>query len=127
MRSIEQMTTESTERRRFNRLPLSLPASGRRLEKIFKSHPFTGKIKDMSYEGLCLKVDRADGLQPGQRVKLKTRLFKGDFSLKLSGIIRWVGARRDQDQPVDIGVKLTRIGHYGLWCDRIENGILQMS
>ena len=121
------MTRKSTERRRFDRLPLSLPASGKRLERIFKTYPFTGEIKDMSYEGLCLKIDRADGLQPGQRVKLKTRLFKGDFSLKLAGIVRWVGARSDPDQPVDIGVKLTRIGHYGHWCERIENGILQIS
>ena len=120
------MTRLSTEKRRFDRLQLSLPVSGSRLESLLKSHPFTGEIKNMSYEGLCLKVDRADGLQPGQRVKLKTRLFKGDFSLKLSGIVRWVGARIHPDQPVDIGVKLTRIGHYGLWCDRIENGILQM-
>jgi hypothetical protein len=116
---------EFSEKRRFQRVPLSLPVSGKCLEKAFKGHNFQGETRDVSFDGLCIKVKSSNGFKAGQKVKLKIRLYKGDFSIKAKGITCWVDSQSDLDRPISMGVKLTRIRRHRLWCERIENRIFQ--
>jgi hypothetical protein len=116
---------EFFEKRRFQRVPLSLPVSGKCLEKAFKGHNFQGETRDVSFDGLCIKATSSNRFKAGQKVKLKIRLYKGDFPIKAKGIICWVDSQSNLDWPISMGVKLTRIRRYGFWCERIENKIFQ--
>jgi hypothetical protein len=121
------MAVESSEKRRFKRVPLTLPVKGKCPEKLFHSYLFQGKTRDVSYEGLCIKVDSSNGFKVGQKVKLKTRLYPGDFLLKARGRVCWVHGLPDPEWPVNMGVKMTHTRRYGLWVERIENKIIQWS
>lgn len=119
------MAVEFAENRRFKRIPLALLVKGKCLERLFRRHLFQGKTRDISYEGLCVKVDSSNGFKVGQKVKLKTRLYPGDFFIKVLGRVCWVNELHDPEWPINIGVKLTNMRFYGLWVERIENKIIQ--
>ena len=118
------MTINSSEKRRHRRIPLTLPISGKCRETRFQNHPFQGETLDMSYEGLCIKVSSMNLFKVGQHVKFKTRLYQGDFLMKCQGEVCWVRNLHDSAWPVNMGVRLTKTRHYGLWVERIEKNIL---
>lgn len=118
---------ESAEKRRFKRVSLSLPVSGKYRRKPFRGTHFQGETQDVSYYGLCIRVANSNGYRIGQGVKLRTRLYKGDFSIKVQGVVCWINERSDDDRPILIGVSLTRIRRFGLWCERIEQKLMYAS
>ncbi|MFC1531950.1 PilZ domain-containing protein [Thermodesulfobacteriota bacterium] len=113
------MSSESNQKRRFDRVSISLPINGKCIMKLFQSHPFEGQSQNLSYDGLCIKAN-TNSFKVGQKVKLKTRLYKNDFSIKARGKICWVGSKNDSQGPINIGIKLTRTRHYSLWCKRVD-------
>jgi hypothetical protein len=117
------VTTELTERRRSVRLPLSLSISGKTLEGFFRSHSFEGKTEDISYDGLCINVSVPNGFSKGKKMEFKTQLYKGDFLLKATGVVRWVDRKNKPEGPIRMGVELEQVGHYRHWCERIEEEI----
>ena len=117
------MITERSERRRSVRLPLSLSISGKTVEGLFRSQNFSGETEDISYDGLCMNVSVPNGFSRGKRMKFKTQLYKGDFLLKATGVVRWVDRQHKSEGPIRIGVELDQIGHYRHWRERIEDEI----
>lgn len=114
------MDYEFSERRRFKRVPLNLSIIGALPTGFMQNHRFEGETHDISFDGLCIKVESPNGFEVGQTVKFKTRLYIGDFQLKGKGLIAWVNGFENKELNDTIGVKLTKIGHYRLWCERIE-------
>jgi len=119
------MAVEFSEKRHSQRVPLALPIKGKCLGKLLHSHSFQGQTQDVSYEGLCIKIDSTNGFKPGQDVVLKTRLYQGDFLLKAQGRVCWINGTPDSDWPVNMGVKITHMHRYRLWVERIENKIIE--
>jgi len=119
------MTAEFSEKRHSQRVPLALPIKGKRLGKLLHSHSFQGQTQDVSYEGLCIKIDSTNGLKTGQDVAFKTRLYLGDFLLKAQGQVCWINSMPDPDLPVNMGVKITHMRRHRLWVERIENKIIE--
>jgi len=119
------MAAEFSEKRHSQRVPLTLPIKGKRLEKLLHSHSFQGQTQDVSYDGLCIKIDSTNGFKPGQDVVFKTRLYSGDFLLKARGRVCWINGMPDPDWPVNMGVKITHMRRYRLWVERIENKIIE--
>lgn len=114
------MTAEFSERRRSVRLPLSLSISGKTVEGLFRSQSFAGETEDISFDGLCINIAGPNGLSRNKRIKFKTQLYKGDFLLKATGVVRWVGIQHKPEGPIRMGVVLERVGHYRHWRERIE-------
>lgn len=121
------MEQNLSEKRSFKRIPLTLPVEGKSRAKVFQGHDFQGQILDVCFDGLSIKVDDADGFKVGQKVKFKTKLYPGDFSIKAQGIIRWVNTKKIPNQHINMGVQLTKIRHYSLWCKKVEHEIFQMT
>ena len=119
------MGVEFSEKRQFERVPLTLPVKGKCLGKLFHSHSFQGETRNVSYEGLCIKVNGTNGFNVGEDVEFKTRLYPGDFFLKVKGIVCWVHSLPDPDWPINVGVKITHMRHKGLLVERIENKIAE--
>ena len=118
---------ESKEKRRHIRAPLTLPISGKCLVSLFSSHRFQGETLDMSYEGLGILIDNPNGFKVGQKVKFKTQLYSGDFKIRGKGIVCWINEKNTPDGSVVMGVRLTRLMHYGTWCEKIEKSLSQMT
>ena len=114
------MTTEFTERRRSVRLPLSLSISGKTVEGFFRNHGFAGKTEDISFDGLCINVSVPNGFSRGKMIKFKTQLYRGDFLLKATGVVRWVDIQNKSEGPFRMGVELAKVGHFRHWRERIE-------
>ena len=114
------MTAEFSERRRSVRLPLSLSISGKTVEGLFRSHSFVGETEDISFDGLCINISVHNGFSRGKKIKFKTQLYKGDFLLKATGVVRWVAVQHKPEGPTRIGVELVNVGHYRHWRERIE-------
>ena len=114
------MTEEYNERRRSVRLPLTLSISGKTIEGLFRSDEFVGETEDVSFGGLCINVAGPNGLNRGKRIKFKTQVYRGEFLLKATGVVRWVNMQHEPDKPIKVGVKLERVGHYRHWSERIE-------
>ena len=117
------MGVEFSDKRQFKRVPLTLPFKGKCLEKLFHSHSFQGETRNVSYEGLCIKVNGTNGFNVGEDIEVKTRLYPGDFFLKVKGIVCWVHSLSDPDWPINVGVKITHMRHRRLWVERIANRI----
>ena len=121
------MVTEFSEKRRSQRVPLTLPVKVKCPEALFRSYSSRGETLDISYEGLCITIDKSRGFKVGQEIELKIKLYPGDFLLKAKGIVRWIHNVSDPDWPVNAGVKITRMWHKGLWLERIENKIIEVT
>jgi hypothetical protein len=117
------VTAEYTERRRSVRLPLTLSISGKTVEGLFRSHSFTGETEDISFEGLCINTNVSNGFSRDKRIKFKTQLYRGDFLLKATGVVRWVDIQHKPEGPIRMGVALEKVGHYRHWRERIEEGL----
>ena len=114
------MLDKSTDQRHFDRAPAYFPVAGKLVESIFKSQPFEGQSQNMSYDGLCIRV-KSNGFQTGEKIKLRTRLYKDDFLLKITGRIAWVSSQDDNGPPFSMGIQLTRTRHYDLWCKKVDS------
>ena len=114
------MDSGFSERRRFKRVPLNLSIIGALPTGFMQNHRFEGETHDISFDGLRIKVETPNGFEVGQKIKFKTRLYVGDFLIKGKGLITWVNGPDEKELMDTIGIKLTRIGHYRLWCERIE-------
>jgi hypothetical protein len=104
-------------------LPLSLSISGKTVEGLFRSHSFSGETEDISYDGLCMNVSVPNSFMRGKKMKFKTQLYKGDFLLKATGVVRWVDGQHKTEGPIRMGVELDQIGHFRHWRERIEEEI----
>ena len=122
-----RMEKNLSEKRSFKRIPLTFPVEGKSRVKALQSYDFQGEILDMCFDGVGIKVDDTNGFKVGQKVKFKTRLYPGDFSIKAQGIIRWVNTIKIPNAHINMGVQLTKIRHHRLWCKKVEHGIFQMS
>ena len=111
---------ESQDNRQHIRVPLTLPISGKCAESLFNNHHFQGETKDMSYEGLGIMIDNPNGCKVGQKVKFRTQLYPGDFQIKGKGIVCWIDGKNVLDRSTNMGVRLTKIRHYGIWCKKVE-------
>jgi hypothetical protein len=122
-----RMAQNLSEKRSFKRIPLTLSVEGKSRVKALQGYDFQGEILDMCFDGIGIKVDDTNGFKVGQKVKFKTKLYPGDFSIKAQGIIRWVNTIKIPNVHINMGVQLTKIRHYRLWCNKIEQKIVQMS
>ena len=118
---------EFQEKRQHIRVPLSLPIDGKSVETLFNSHSFQGEIRDICYEGLGITIKSPNGFKVGQKVIFRTQLYPGDFKIKGEGVVCWVDKRNTAEQSANMGVKLSRIRHYGIWCEKIDESIPQTS
>jgi len=118
---------EFPEKRRYERVHLTLPVNGQCLGTGANNHPFEGETKDVSFEGLCIKINRPNGFEAGQKVNFSTRLYQGDFLIKGEGNVCWIHSLSSPDWPISMGVIVTRMQRYSLWLERIEDKIIQMS
>ncbi len=114
------MGTQSPEKRHSIRVPLSLPIYGKIRNGFFRSHDFEGKTEDASYEGLCINFPAPNGLGRGSKIRFKTQLYRGDFLLEATGVVRWVDTQNTPEGPIRMGVELTEVGHPRHWVERIE-------
>ena len=121
------MSCEFSEKRRFERVNLKLPVNGHCLGSDDDSHTFRGETQDVSFAGFCIKIDSVNGFKVGQGVKFSTRLYEGDFLIKAQGRVCWVRNLNHPGWPVNMGVMVTKMRHYKLWCERIEDKIHQPS
>ena len=121
------MTPEAMEKRRSRRVPISLSITGKCLKSALSGRPFEGKTRDISYGGLCVKVDGTNGFEIGQSVKFQTRLYQGDFLMKGEGKVCWIDTPPGAEAHLHLGVKVTHMRRYGLWVERIENEILELA
>ena len=118
------MATEFREKRFSVRVPLSLPVSGKIGQGFFRSHKFEGETEDVSVDGLCINVAVPNGFSKGQKIKLRTRLYKGDFLIKATGVVRWADTRNRPEGPIRMGIELRGVGHPSHWYKRIEDEIV---
>jgi hypothetical protein len=114
------VTAEFTERRRSVRLPLSLSISGKTREGLFGNNSFAGETENISFDGLCINVTAPDGFSRNKKIKFKTRLYRGDFLLKATGVVRWADTQQKPEGSYRMGVELEKVGHYRHWAERIE-------
>jgi hypothetical protein len=121
------MEKNLSEKRSFKRIPLTLSVEGKSRVKALQGYDFQGEILDMCFDGIGIKVDDTNGFKVGQKVKFKTKLYPGDFSIKAQGIIRWVNTIKIPNVHINMGVQLTKIRRYRLWCEKIEHEIFQLS
>ena len=121
------MAGNLSEKRSFQRIPFTLPLEGKYRVKALQSYHFQGETLDMCFDGIGIKVNDTNGFKVGQKVKFKTRLYPGDFSFKAQGIIRWVNTIKIPNVHFNMGVQLTKIRRYRLWCEKIEHEIFQMN
>ena len=123
----EKLISEFLDKRRFTRVPLSLPVYGKTMEGFLRGHKFEGKTKDVSYQGLCIDVSLPNGFSKGCRIKLRTQLYKGDFLFKATCVVRWVESRANPEGSIRMGVELTMVGHPTQWLERIEKEVFRLS
>jgi hypothetical protein len=121
-----RMAQNLSEKRSFKRIPLTLPVEGKSRVKALQGYDFQGEILDMCFDGLGIKVDDTNEFKVGQKVRFKTKLYPGDFSIKAQGIIRWVNTIKIPNVHINMGVQLTKIRRYRLWCKKIEHKTFQM-
>ena len=121
------MAQTLSKKRNFKRIPIVLPLKGKSRVKTLQSYHFQGETLDVSFDGLGIKVDDTNGFEVGQKIEFKTMLYPGDFSIKAQGITRWVNTINIPNMHINMGVQLTKIRRYRLWCEKIENKISQMS
>ena len=121
-----RMEQNLSEKRSFKRIPLTLPVEGKSRVKAFQGYDFQGEILDACFDGLGIKVDETNGFKVGQKVKFKTRLYPGAFSIKAQGIIRWFNTIKISNTHINMGVQLIKIKHYRLWYEKVEHEIFQM-
>ena len=119
------MAVEFSEKRNSQRVPLAFPINVKPLGKLLHSHSFQGQTQDVSYEGICIKIDSKNGFKPGQDVAFKTRLYPGDFLLKAKGRVCWITTMPDPVWPFNMGVKITHMHHHRHWVERVENKIVE--
>jgi hypothetical protein len=120
------MEKNLSEKRSFKRIPLTLSVEGKSRVKALQGYDFQGEILDMCFDGIGIKVDDTNGFKVGQKVKFKTKLYPGDFSIKVKGIIRWINMNKIPNSHINMGVQLTKIRRYRLWCKKIEHKTFQM-
>jgi len=114
------MPNEFSEKRRFGRIPLNLSVNVALSRGFLQNHRFEGETHDISFDGLRIKTESPKGFEVGQRIKFRTKLYVGDFSIKGKGVVAWVNGSDRNKSTNMIGIKLVKIGHYNLWCERIE-------
>jgi len=117
------MAQNLSEKRSFKRIPLTLPLKGKYRMKALQGYHFQGEILDVCFDGLSIKVDDTNGFKVGQKVEFKTMLYPGDFSIKAQGIIRWVNTIKIPNVHINMGVQLTKIRRYRMWCKKIEQAL----
>jgi hypothetical protein len=122
-----RMEQNLSEKRSSKRIPLTLPLEGKSRVKALQRYDFQGETLDMCFDGIGIKVDCTNGFKVGQKVKFKTRLYPGDFSIKVKGIIRWINMNKIPNPHINMGVQLTNIRRHSLWCKKIEQKLFQMS
>lgn len=91
--------------------------------KALQGYDFQGEVLDVSYDGLGIKVDDTNRFKVGQKVKFKTKLYPDDISIEAQGIIRWVNTIKIPNVHINMGVQLTKIRGYRLWCEKVEHEI----
>jgi hypothetical protein len=118
-----RMAQNISEKRSFKRIPLTLLLKGKYRVKALQDYHFQGEILDVCFDGLGIKVDDTNGFKVGQKVKFKTMLYPGDFSIKAQGIIRWVNTIKSPNVYINMGMQLTKIRRYRMWCKKIEHAL----
>ena len=118
-------TKEVDERRHGYRIPLALPIKGKCMGTASEGNSFEGETKDVSFEGMCVRLNSQVSLHEGQDITFRTRLYPGDFFLNAEGTVRWVSPCTDSESPGLVGVKINRMRRYSLWIERIEDKIIQ--
>ena len=121
------MAQNLSEKRNFKRIPFTRPLEGKYQVKALQSHRFNGEILNICFDGIKIKVDGTNGFEVGQKVKFKTKLYPGDFSIKAQGIIRWINTMEIPNMHINMGVQLTKIRRFRLWCEKIEHEIVRQS
>ena len=116
------MLNTPLQKRKFERVPISLPIIGKITPNLFISHSFGGKSQNISYSGLCIKTT-ANGFRVGQEIRFGIWLYKNDFLLKTKGTIRWINSNNDSPETMSIGIELFRTRHYRKWCERVDSAL----
>lgn len=114
------MKTEGSEKRYYGRIPFTLQVKGKVTSAAGEKRRFKCISEDIGFYGLRLKVPENSHYQPGQQVRLKIRLYRGDFFLRARGKVCWVGHSPKTASHMNLGIRLTRIRRFTAWCDRIN-------
>ena len=116
------MLNDPSQNRQHERVPISLPIISKSIHNLFQRHTFEGKIKNISYNGLCIKTS-PNGFRVDQKIRFGTWLYEGDFLLKAVGKICWINSNNDSPETMNIGIELIRTRHYNQWCRRVDRAL----
>ena len=86
---------------------------------FFPRHIFSGKSLNVSYDGICFEADKYC-IKFGQKIKLQTCFYDGDYIFNATGNIRWMNINDDLPGSMNIGVKLIKTNHYNIWCRKVD-------
>ncbi len=110
-----------TSERRFRcRIPLTLQVKGKVILDSGASQTFQTVTQDVGYHGVRLKLPRSLCCRQSQMVKLKIRLYRGDFFLRARGQVCWVGAVSESASRCPIGIRIVKMRRFHAWCERIN-------
>ncbi len=114
------METHAKEKRIHDRIPFTLEVKGKAFSGSGKKCRFQCITEDICFHGMRLKIHEDSFYHPDQDVKLKIRLYRGDFFLRATGKICWVRHSSKTPAHMNIGIRFTRIRRFNAWCDRIN-------
>ena len=86
---------------------------------FFQRYSFLGKSLNVSYDGICFKTS-SNCLEVGQKIKLGTCFYDGDYLFKATGNVRWMNINDDPPGSMNIGVKLIKTSYYNIWCRKVD-------
>ena len=115
------MVNEPTfQNRQMSRIPISLQVIGK--QDFFQRYSFSGKSLNISHDGICFETN-INSLEVGQKIKLVTCFYDGDYLFKATGDIRWMKINDDFPKSMNIGVKLIKTSKYNLWCKKVDSAL----
>ena len=117
------MAPEFHERRRFERVDLTLPVIGECRDRVGAIHPFQGQTQNVSFEGFCLRVESTNGYKVGQSVIFRTSLYGGNPLIRGHGRVCWVKTQPTPPWLFNVGVMLTTMRHYKSWHEMVKERI----
>lgn len=115
-----RLQSQVTDRRFRGRLPLALQVKGKLKLDSGGRHNFHCVTEDIGFHGLRVKVPRRFGYRRNQLIKLKIRLYRGDFFIRARGKVCWVDDRPENGSRAHMGIRIVKMRRFNTWCDRIS-------
>jgi len=113
--------TDGKERRRFKRVMVTLPTTGRCREE--EALPFEGQTRDLSVRGLCVNLTKPNGYKVGQSADISIDSIQGEMPIQAHGLVRWTESPGEPTGQPMIGVELTgmrTVRDYERWLEMLS-------